>query len=194
MYFPCLPSNTLSNMASSHPNSCWEALTFHLNSPNQSEDQRTFYTRALDYLDALDIEPDQADDNHKGWKHIKVMFEGEDRQALQILIDNHTITPEDMKKPRATLDATGTTIKSEEHFEPIGTNLSPTLSSNLVREYVCCSSASLKSSPLQVYPPWSPGDAEDNSTPIHCLIPWVQGLHMAARTVPTHLPVPTLPL
>ena len=44
------------------------------------------------------------------------MFTGEDRQALQTLIDNQTIMPEDMKKPRATLDATGTTIKSEEHF------------------------------------------------------------------------------
>ena len=44
------------------------------------------------------------------------MFEGENRQALQTLIDNETIMPEDMKKPRATLDAIGTMIKSEEHF------------------------------------------------------------------------------
>ena len=72
--------------------------------------------RALDYLDALDIEPDQADDNCKGWKQLKIMFEGDDRQAVQTLTDNQTIMPEDMKKPRATLNATGTMIKSEEHF------------------------------------------------------------------------------
>ena len=69
-------------MASSCPDNCWETWTFHFNSPNQSEDRRAFYTRALDYLDALDIELDDADDNCKGWKQIKLMFEGEDRQAL----------------------------------------------------------------------------------------------------------------
>ena len=52
----------------------------------------------------------------KGWKQLKLMFEGEDRQTLQALIDNSTITSEDMKTPRATLDATVTTIKSEEYF------------------------------------------------------------------------------
>ena len=66
-------------MASSHPHSHWEAPTFHFNSPTQSEDWRTFYIRALDYLDALDIESDQADDNGKGWKQLKLMFEGKDR-------------------------------------------------------------------------------------------------------------------
>ena len=44
------------------------------------------------------------------------MFESEDRQAVQTLIDDQTIMPEDMKKPRAILDAIVTTIKSEEHF------------------------------------------------------------------------------
>ena len=103
-------------MASSCPHNCWEAPTFHFNSPNQSEDWRTFYTRALNYLDALDIEPDHADNIQKGWKQLKLMFEGEDRHALQTLVDNNTIMPDDMKKPRATLDAISTTIKSEEHF------------------------------------------------------------------------------
>ena len=103
-------------MASLHPPSHWEAPTFHFNSTNQSEDWRVFYTRVLNYLDALDIEPDHADDNPKGWKQLKLMFEGEDRQALQTLIDNGTVMPEDMKKPRTTLDAIMTTIKSKEHF------------------------------------------------------------------------------
>ena len=44
------------------------------------------------------------------------MFEGEDRQALQTLIDKNTIMLEDMKKPRAALDAISTMIKSEEYF------------------------------------------------------------------------------
>ena len=103
-------------MDSSHPHSCWEAPTFHFNSPTQPEDWRTFYTRTLNYLDAIDIKPDEVDDNCKGWKQLKLMFEVKDRQALQTLIDNWTIMPEDMKKPRHALDAIATTIKSEEHF------------------------------------------------------------------------------
>ena len=38
------------------------------------------------------------------------MFKHEDREALQILIDNGTITEENMKTPHVTLDATSTTI------------------------------------------------------------------------------------
>ena len=86
------------------------------NSVNQSEDWSIFYTRALDYLDALDIELDEADESHKGWKQLKLMFEGKDRKALQTLTDNGVITSEHMKTPRATLDAIATTIMSEEHF------------------------------------------------------------------------------
>ena len=44
------------------------------------------------------------------------MFEGEDRKALQSLIDSGVVTPEHMLKPKAALDAIRTTIKSEEHF------------------------------------------------------------------------------
>ena len=69
-------------MASSCPHNHWEAPTFHFNSANQSEDWEVFYTRAVDYLDALDIELDEADDNCKGWKQIKLVFEGEERQTL----------------------------------------------------------------------------------------------------------------
>ena len=72
-------------MASSSHHGCWEAPMFHFNSPNQSEDWSTFYTRALDYLDALDIELDTADESRKGCKQLKLMFEGEDRKALQSL-------------------------------------------------------------------------------------------------------------
>ena len=79
-------------------------------------DWKAFYTRALDYLDALDIETEQADDCHKGWKQLKLMFEGKDREALQTFIDYGTITEENMKTPHATLDAISMTIKTKEHF------------------------------------------------------------------------------
>ena len=103
-------------MASSHPNTCWTAPTFHFNSPNQSVDWRAFYTRALDYLDALDIETEQADDCCKAWKQFNLMFEAEDREAHQILIDNGTITEENMKTPCDALDTISMTIKAKEHF------------------------------------------------------------------------------
>ena len=38
-----------------------------------------------------DIETDGTDDHCKGWKQLKLMFEGEDRQALQSLTANSTI-------------------------------------------------------------------------------------------------------
>ena len=44
------------------------------------------------------------------------MFEGKDRKALQTLIDNGVMTPEDMLTPKATLDVIATTTKLEEHF------------------------------------------------------------------------------
>ena len=44
------------------------------------------------------------------------MFEGEYREALQILIDNGTIIKENKKTPCDTLDAISMTIKAEEHF------------------------------------------------------------------------------
>ena len=100
----------------SHPNNHWDVPTFHFNSPNQSVDWKAFYTRALDYLDALDIKTDEADDHCKGWKQLKLMFEGDDRQALQSIIDNGTIMEESMIVPWHALDAIRTTIKSEEHF------------------------------------------------------------------------------
>ena len=48
-------------MASSSHCGHWEAPTFHFNPPNKSEDWSVFYTRALDYLDAFDIELEAAD-------------------------------------------------------------------------------------------------------------------------------------
>ena len=103
-------------MASSGHHGHWEAPTFHFNSANQSEDWGVLYTRVVDYVDALDIELDEADESCKGWKQLKLMFKGEDRKALQTFIDNGVMTTEHMKTTRATLDAIATSIKSEEHF------------------------------------------------------------------------------
>ena len=97
------------------PTNCLDAPTFQFNSPNQSEDWKAFYTRALDYLDALDIETDEADDFSKGWKQLKLTFGRDDREALQIGMNNCTITGESVKIPQFALDPIGT-MKSKEHF------------------------------------------------------------------------------
>ena len=51
--------------------------------------------RAIDYLETIDIDPEEEDQQKGGWKQIKMMFTGEDRLALQTLIDNNTITAAD---------------------------------------------------------------------------------------------------
>ena len=94
----------------------WEVSKFSFNSEDQAAAWREFYTRALDYLETPDIDPETGDDNKKGWKKIKMMFTGKDRQALQTLIDNNTITPEDQCTPIHALKAIQTTIKEEEHY------------------------------------------------------------------------------
>ena len=45
-----------------------------------------------------------------------MMFQGEDRQALQSLLDNNTITTEDQLTPATALKATQTSVKEDEHF------------------------------------------------------------------------------
>ena len=45
-----------------------------------------------------------------------MMFTGEDREALQTLTDNNTITQEDQCTPIKALKATQTTIKEEEYY------------------------------------------------------------------------------
>ena len=77
------------------------------------EDWKAFYTRALNYLEALNIGTDEPDETKTGWKQFKMMFEGEDWQSL---LDNETITPEHQKTLRHELDAIVTAIKSEDHF------------------------------------------------------------------------------
>ena len=94
----------------------WEAPKFSLNSPNQAAEWQAFYTRALDFLEALDIDPEVADQNKCRWRQIKMMFEGEDCQALQTLIDNNTVTPEAQQTPVPALKAIQSIIKEDVHF------------------------------------------------------------------------------
>ena len=77
----------------------WEEPKFPFDTEDQASAWRQFYRRAIDYLKTLEINPEREDETKKGWKQIKMMFTGIDRQALQTLIDNNTITPEDQLTP-----------------------------------------------------------------------------------------------
>ena len=93
----------------------WEAPKFSFNSPNQAAEWQAFYTRALDFLEALDIDPEAADQHKCGWRQIRMMFEGEDCQALHTLIGNNTVTPETQQTPAQALKAIQSIIK-DVHF------------------------------------------------------------------------------
>ena len=77
---------------------------------------QAFCTRALDFLEALDIDPEAEDQNKHEWCQIKMMFKGEDHQALQTLIDNNTVTPEAQKTPAQALKAIQCIIKEDIPF------------------------------------------------------------------------------
>ena len=94
----------------------WTAPTFSFNTEDQPAAWKEFYTRVIDYLETIDIDPEQEDQHKRGWKQIKMMFTGEDRQALQTMIDNNTITPADQCTPIQALKAIQTAIKDEEHY------------------------------------------------------------------------------
>ena len=70
----------------------------------------------IDYLETLNIDPEIEGENKKGLKQIKIIFTGEDRQVLQTLIDNNTITLGDQCTTIHVLKAIQTTIKEEEHY------------------------------------------------------------------------------
>ena len=70
---------------------CWEVPKFSFNVHNQAEQWKLFYTRAVNFLKALDIIPDEEDQTNREWHQIKMMFEGNDRQALQTPLSIYTI-------------------------------------------------------------------------------------------------------
>ena len=111
----------------------WEAPKFSFNTEDQAAEWKQFYICALDYLETLDIDPDKQDENKRGWHQIKMMFQGDDRQALQNLIDNNIITPEDQLTPTSTLKAILTTIKEDEHFWHFRNEVLMTLDKNQMK-------------------------------------------------------------
>ena len=94
----------------------WEAPKFSFHTQDQVTEWRQFHIRVIDFLEALDIDPDQEDETKRGWRQIKMIFQGNDRQALQTLLDNNTVTAEDQCTPSKALKAIQTTIKDEEHY------------------------------------------------------------------------------
>ena len=103
-------------MAQINSNARWTAPSFSFDTADQSTAWRDFYTRAIDYLETIDIDPEEEDQQKRGWKQIKMMFTGEDKQALQTLIDNNTITATDQCTPTLALRAIQTAIKDREHY------------------------------------------------------------------------------
>ena len=94
----------------------WQAPKFTFSTAQQWEEWKVFYTRAINFLEAFDINTEKEDSTQKGWKQLKMIFEGKDRQTLQTLINNWTISPEKLKTPQQVLHAIITKIKSEGHF------------------------------------------------------------------------------
>ena len=93
-----------------------EAPQFSFNAPDQTQEWKNFYTRVLDFLETLNIDSERQDENKHGQKQIKMMIQGDDRQILQTMIDNNTITQEDQQTPTRALKAIQSCIKDEEHF------------------------------------------------------------------------------
>ena len=107
----------------SFPNNCWEAHKSNFNSvPHQLEDWRFFYTKGLDYQEVLNINNDEADDQHTGWKQLKMMFKGEDRQTLQSLINNGTMPVEHQKMLWEALNVMGISGISGMSIFPMSAN------------------------------------------------------------------------
>ena len=95
---------------------CWEAPKFSFTTEDQPAEWKKFYICALDYLETLDIDPEKKDENKRGWCQIKMMFQDDDRQTLQDLIDNNTITAEDQLTPTRALQAIQRNLKEDKHF------------------------------------------------------------------------------
>ena len=103
-------------MAQSNSNAIWTAPSFSFDTADQCTAWRHFYTRAIDYLETLDINPEEEDQQKRGWEQITTMFTGKNRQTLQTLIDNNTITAADQQTLILALKAIQTAIKNKEYI------------------------------------------------------------------------------
>ena len=93
----------------------WTAPTFSFDAADQPNAWIDFYYRAQDYLEVLRIKPAEEDKEKRGWEQITQMFTGENRQILQNLVDNNTITETHQRTPILALKAIETAIKNKEH-------------------------------------------------------------------------------
>ena len=71
---------------------------------------KAFYINVIDFLEALNFNTEVEDNTKWGWKQLKMMYEGEDWQAIQTLVDNATITINYQEAPGWILVITQTTI------------------------------------------------------------------------------------
>ena len=104
-------------MAQINSNAIWTAPTFSFDAADQPTIWRDFYLRALDYLELLRINPEEEDQQKRGWEQITTMFTGENGQILQTLIDNNIITAADQQTPILTLKAIQSAIKDGKHYQ-----------------------------------------------------------------------------
>ena len=56
-------------------NTRWTEPTFSFDTEDQPAAWRDFYTRVIDYLETIYIDPEE-DQHKRGWKQIKMMFTG----------------------------------------------------------------------------------------------------------------------
>ena len=89
----------------------WNPPKFTFYTDHQASSWKKFYKGAIHLLTSLNIDPEKEDQHRTGWKQIKVMIKGEDRQILQTYIDNNTITQEDQRIPTQALKAIRATIQ-----------------------------------------------------------------------------------
>ena len=98
-------------------NTRWTAPSFSFDTADQPTAWRDFYTRVIDYLETIDIDPEEEDQQKRGWKQIKMMFTWEGQTGTcKHLIDNNTITATDQCTPTLALKAIQTAIKDGEHY------------------------------------------------------------------------------
>ena len=93
----------------------WTAPTFSFDEADKPHAWEIFYLTSQDYLEVLRIKPAEEDKEKRGWEQITQMFKGENRQILQNLIDNNTITETHQRTPILALKAIQKAIEDGKH-------------------------------------------------------------------------------
>ena len=93
----------------------WTAPTFSFDEADKPHAWEIFYLTSQDYLEVLRIKPAEEDKEKRGWEQITQMFTGENRQILQNLVDNNTITETHQRTPILALKAIQKAIEDGKH-------------------------------------------------------------------------------